>query len=183
MFFGKKNQTPVPPVKEAAEPADDVKNEAEQGADDKLSPVNRTIIGKGITFEGDFESEDPIKLNGTIKGDIESSNSVHISRDGSYFGNASMRDLHVDGHVDGKIKCEDIATFTNTATMTGDLVTARLKTDEGSGFSGSLKLKLLKAKKAEPKDDFSLSREADAKLADSLAKEGDIPVSEADLFG
>ncbi len=136
MFFNRKKD-PEPVI---AEPVEVKKPEPEKPKGPDLSPMAKTIIGSGITFFGDFETSDPIELNGTIRGDINSDSAITISRGAEYFGNANMHSLNVSGVIQGDIDCKDTSTFTSTAQMTGDLKTAYLVTDKGSNFKGNLSL-------------------------------------------
>ena len=187
MAFFKKPQTqPVAPViKDVPEEPVVIEKEPEKKPD-VFVPMYQTKIGKGITFYGNFEAKDPIELNGSIRGDIDSTDKISISETGSYYGNAKMHELHVDGVVEGTILCEDLASFTGTSRMDGKLTTARLRTDDGSGMTAELQIKPAgKSAAAQPAPVAAQPAEAPAEPAAdlaSLAEEGDVPVTEEDLF-
>ena len=63
MLFSKKKPEPEPqaPVTEVPE----VK-EPEEKAPEKILPLRMTTIGRGITFYGNFETEDPMEINGSV---------------------------------------------------------------------------------------------------------------------
>mgnify|MGYP002856522503 CR=1 FL=1 len=182
-FFKKPQPQYVAPVVEE-KPAEPVLEEKEpEKKPDVFVPMYQTKIGKGITFYGDFESQDPIELNGSIHGNIDSTDMVSISETGSYYGEAKMHELHVDGIVEGTILCEDLAAFTGTSRMDGKLTTARLRTDDGSGMTADLKIQPAE-KKTTPvaPAPAEMSPEATAPDLSALAEEGDVPVTEEDLF-
>lgn len=183
-FFKKTTVQPVIPEEETHE--ETVITEQVPEERKVFTPIYQTKIGKGITFYGDFESKDPIELNGSIHGNINSSDKINISGTGSYYGNANMHELHVEGIVKGTIVCEDLAAFTETSRMDGKLTTARLRTDDGSGMAADLHIDPTLKKDAAPaKDDFprtSFGDPTEGDTAASLSEEGDIPVTEADLF-
>ena len=135
-MFGKK--------KEAAPVAEPVVEEVPS-----FKPSGKTVIGSGIVMEGDFETKEPIIINGTIKGDIISDKDVFVSKDGSLFGNCKIEALTVEGVVDGNIECRGVAHIASTGKVSGSLLTSRLVTDDGSGFDG--KLAMITAAPAEPK--------------------------------
>ena len=188
-FFKKQQPAPVvPQVEEKPVEPVIIEEKKPEKKPDVFTPMYKTKIGEGITFYGNFESSDPIELNGSIHGDINSTDKISISETGSYYGNANMHELHVDGVVEGNIVCEDLAAFSGTSHMDGKLTTARLRTDDGSGMTAELQINP-KSKKAaaapapvnEP-DEISIEGTPVADVAASLAEEGDIPVTEADLF-
>ena len=133
----RKEKEPEPIVRE---PEPVVEPEPVKPKEPDYSPMRKTIIGSGITFFGNFETSDPIELNGTIKGDINSDAAITISEGAEYYGNANMNQLTVSGIIEGDIKCSDLSTFTSTAQMTGGLKTAYLVTDKGSNIHGNLSL-------------------------------------------
>ncbi len=165
MFFNKKTETPAyrTPVIEA--PVEEI---AEELPRIKPTPVNMTKIGEGITFYGDFETEEPMEINGRVEGNIHSTTSIEISSTGSYKGDASMENLVLSGTADGNINCGDLTKLTGTGNMVGDLSTSRLITEDGSNFGGNLQL-------------VSARSRQDAEIAARLAEESnDVPASAAD---
>ena len=137
-MFGFKK--PVEPVVE--EPKVDVPVEP---VAPEFKPAEVTLIGEGITMIGNFESKDPIVINGSLKGNICSTNSLTISNTGSMQGEGTLNSAMIEGAVDGKIVCEKNTHFTSTGQMVGSLETATLQTDNGADFRGELKLSVKKA--------------------------------------
>ncbi len=187
MFFNRKKEEPVAPV---IEPAVQAPEEPELPKEPVYSPMKKTIIGSGITFYGDFETSDPIELNGTIKGDINSDAAITIAEGAKYYGNANMNQLTVSGIIEGDIQCTDLSTFTSTAQMTGELRTAYLITDKGSNIHGNLSLEKPAPKAAapvmEPESDwhraevFENPQEAETAPAEAQteASNADVPLDE-----
>ena len=161
----------------------------------KFSAIKKTMIGQGVTFVGNFETADPIEINGAINGDIKSSDTVEINQNGSYTGNADIKNLLLHGNVDGKIKVEDLSKLTSTAVMHGTLSTSKLITEEGSSFDGDMKLfhfnsaaaAPVQAPKEEPKAEEAQGKHAapEKKPEPKLPplQEGDVEVDEDFLFG
>ena len=143
MSFFKKSFVPAvkPEPVEIEEPKAVEEPEAKPApVPEKFVPIEKTTIGKGITFVGNFETKDPMELNGAILGDVDSTNTIEVSEAGSYKGNASMQSLYLSGAAEGIVNCEDLTKLSSTGKMTGTLTTARLVTDDGSSFIGDMKL-------------------------------------------
>lgn len=137
MLFSKKKPEPEPqaPVTEVPE----VK-EPEEKAPEKILPLRRTTIGRGITFYGNFETEDPMEINGSVMGDIHSSALIRVTEGASLKGDADMKDLDSQGRIDGNLVVSERSSFSPTAVTDGTLLTRYLKTEDGSEFLGELKL-------------------------------------------
>lgn len=128
-MFGKKKETVV----EQAPVVEEKK--------DTFEKATKTIVGPGITMVGDFTGEDPVLIQGTIKGTIQSKRNVHVTKTGQLFGDCKAETFDVDGYIDGNVDCQDCTSFSDTGKMKGTLSTVRLKTDDGSFFEGTLNLK------------------------------------------
>ena len=139
MFFNKKKtEEPVQPQAPVVKAEEPVKEEEKKPEPKKLTPADTTIIGKGIVFYGDFTGDDPIVINGSIKGDIATTSSLTISEDGTYTGNAQVADLESNGRIKGNINCENLSVLGEKSAMKGHLVTSYLTSKTGSTFIGQL---------------------------------------------
>ena len=105
-----------------------------------FTPAAATKIGEGITMIGNFDTKDPVEINGTLRGNIRSTSSVAISKNGSLIGEAALDSMKVDGRIDGTVLCNASAVFTSTGSMKGNLSTGTLRTDAGSNFEGKLNM-------------------------------------------
>ena len=138
MLFGKKKEEPaVQPVQEIPEPQP---QEPEVKEPEKFVPMGRTMIGSGITFFGNFETEDPMEINGTLVGNIKSSSSVNVAEGAKLHGDAEMKELESHGNIDGNIVVSGLSTFSETAVTDGTLSTRFLDSKHGSAFLGKLDL-------------------------------------------
>ena len=174
MFFSSKKkpeETPTAPVTaepEAAPQPEEVK------APEPAKPMRRTTIGKGITFYGNFETEDPMEINGTVMGDITSSALVSITGSASLKGDATMKDLSSEGRIEGNIVVDERSSFSPTAVTDGTLTTRYLSTEPGCAFLGQLSLSGDRANAAP-------AAEAKSEAAESFkSAEAEAPAAEAE---
>lgn len=164
-LFGKKAEPEITTVKEIEE-VKPVKESRPEG----------TVIAEGLTFVGDFVTDENMDIRGSVRGNIQSTVDVHISKTGYQKGDFSSRNLFSDGTVDADAVCKDTASFSSTASFTGTLLTANFDSARGSSFSGSLNINKAKGGLPEPEVSgagSSLSEEADE----------DSSISESDIFG
>ena len=149
-MFGRRKE-PDPPVitEEEAKKFEAPEEKAPEPVKPVFTPAASTKIGEGITMIGNFDTKDPVEINGTLRGNIRSTNSVAITKNGSLIGEAALDSMKVDGRIDGTVLCNASAVFTSTGSMKGNLSTGTLRTDDGAVFEG--KLNMLPPKKAAAK--------------------------------
>ena len=131
-LFGKKESAPEPITFEQADPAP------------KAQP-DGTVIAEGVTFVGNFTSDETIRIAGTVKGDIKSSTLVHIDKTGNHVGRIDTKDLKVEGLAESDVICSSNAAISSTGTMRGDLITKTFESAPGSTFEGALSLNKIAA--------------------------------------
>jgi cytoskeletal protein CcmA (bactofilin family) len=150
------------------------------------APAPTTVIGEDTVFVGDIVSDEPIEIKGTVKGNIKSTDKVTVSSSGSHTGKSSVRAIDISGNVKADIECEDLTCIKPSGRLTGTLATAKLATEIGSCFDGSLSLsadRKPQARRPEPEKEFFTAMAEEAKAAEDAAEEGDVAVTEADIFG
>lgn len=110
--------------------------------EEEMMPVvktsKETVISEGTKVKGNFVTSDPITIEGTLVGEIETTADVVVTATGSYQGNAKMRSLKVAGKADGNLKCKEMTQILGSGVVSGSLETVRLLTDDGSTFDGQL---------------------------------------------
>ncbi|MBQ9890540.1 MAG: polymer-forming cytoskeletal protein [Firmicutes bacterium] len=139
-MFGRKKE-PEAPVKEVAEKIEAVVEEKPaEPPKPAFVPAPATRIGEGITMVGNFDTKDPVEIRGIVRGNIKSSSSVSIAKNGALIGEAALDSMKVEGRIDGTVLCAQDAVFTSTGSMKGNLSTGTLRTDAGSNFEGKLNM-------------------------------------------
>ncbi len=99
-----------------------------------------TIIGKGTSFEGNINVQNSVRVDGTFKGNIKSSESIVIGKDGEVNGKLEVKNAIVGGKVTGKLFASGKVTLENTSKFEGELRTTRLVIDEGAMLNGNCQM-------------------------------------------
>jgi cytoskeletal protein CcmA (bactofilin family) len=102
---------------------------------DKSGDLN-TIIGKGSQFEGNVTVEHSLRIDGRIKGDVVSSETLVIGKEGEVIGNVKVKNLVVAGSLRGTIEAEVKIVLETKSVVHGEMKTAKLVIDEGAVFDG-----------------------------------------------
>ncbi len=97
-----------------------------------------TIIAKGSVFTGSFSSEGNVRIDGTVRGDITTTDSVEVGKTGMVVGSTiNAKTAVVHGRVEGQLIAPQHITLGGKATLVGDLKTGSLVIEEGAVFHGT----------------------------------------------
>ena len=111
------------------------KNESMKKAENSSSVVN--IIGPGTTIQGDINSKGDIRIDGTLKGSINTEGKVVLGANGTIEGDVVCQDADISGTINAKITVSKLLSLKATARLNGDIVTSKLSIEPGATFTGS----------------------------------------------
>ena len=101
----------------------------------EFEPIN-TIIGEGTKFNGEFELQGSMRIDGIFSGKILSEGKVIVGPLGHVKTNIQANKVIVAGKVDGNIYALESVHLLNTASVYGDIVCPNLIVDSGVIFEG-----------------------------------------------
>lgn len=117
------------------------KKKEESLANETLEPVFKgTYIEKDIKFVGDFTTEEPLEIVGSVEGNIKSTENVHVATTGIQKGSMDVQNLYCDGYVESNVKCKNTASFSSGSSFVGEVTTVNIEASRGSNFKGKLNL-------------------------------------------
>jgi len=97
---------------------------------------NTTMIGKGVNIDGEISSEGDVRIDGIIKGIVQSKAKVVVGPTGCIEGDVYCDNADISGKVIGKIECGNILFLKGTAHITGDLNMGKLVVEIGARMNG-----------------------------------------------
>lgn len=100
-----------------------------------------SLFGMGNTFKGEFILNGPLRVDGTVIGDITTDSRVHISKSGRGDGSVTAKTIDIGGKFNGKLTATDHVYIRSTATVNADIDTNLLELEEGAFFSGDCKIR------------------------------------------
>tara|TARA_B100000927_G_scaffold291728_1_gene296256 strand:+ start:12487 stop:12903 length:417 start_codon:yes stop_codon:yes gene_type:complete len=106
---------------------------------DKKKTMKETIntIGSGTIVTGDIESKGDIRVDGILKGTVNTSGKVVLGKEGIVEGDVSCNNADIAGIVNAKITVTQLLLLKSTAKLNGDIVTNKLSIEPGASFTGS----------------------------------------------
>jgi cytoskeletal protein CcmA (bactofilin family) len=119
-----------------------------------------TLIGKDSVITGTIDVKGPLRIDGKVKGQVNSSDTVTVGAGGDVEAELNCKVATISGKVSGNIVASEKVELQAKAEISGDLKTNSLVIEQGAIFCGSCNMK-----GTEP----GVSKYAD--VADKLRKE------------
>lgn len=96
-----------------------------------------TTVGESVQIEGALRSEEDIRFNGKIQGDINSSGTVHVLKQAEVRGNITAENIVLHGNVQGNCIASQNVVIAATGVMKGDVkVGGQFTLTPGATFQG-----------------------------------------------
>ena len=136
-----------PPNLPATRPAEPPRVESQRA-------VDVATIGKSVVVRGELSGSEDLYVDGSVEGSISlRGQSLTIGPNGQVRANLEARNVIVHGKVDGNITASDRVDLRKSASLTGDISTARVAIEDGAYFKGTIDIQKPEpaAAKAEPK--------------------------------
>jgi cytoskeletal protein CcmA (bactofilin family) len=138
--------SPEPVAKPAYTPTNPVARPAESTRPEAPRRVDIATIGKSVIVKGELSGSEDLYVDGEVEGSISlRGQSLTIGPNGRVHANVEARNVIVHGCIDGNIKASDRVELRKSASLSGDISTARVAIEEGAFFKGSIDIQ-----KAEP---------------------------------
>jgi len=96
-------------------------------------------IGKSVVVKGELSGSEDLIVDGEVEGSITlRGQSLTVGPNGRLRANIEARNVIVHGRVDGDIHATDRVDLRKSATLSGDISTARISIEDGAFFKGGI---------------------------------------------
>ena len=95
------------------------------------------MIGAGTIITGDVISKGDIRVDGTLKGSVNTEGKVVLGREGVIEGDVVCKDADISGTIKARITVSQLLSLKTTAKLNGDIITNKLSIEPGASFTGS----------------------------------------------
>ncbi|TFG91192.1 MAG: polymer-forming cytoskeletal protein [Candidatus Atribacteria bacterium] len=107
---------------------------AKMGETENTNKIN--MIGVGTTIEGSINSNENIRFDGNLIGNLNTKGKVFIGQSGTVTGEIRCKNCEVEGVVDGKIVVEELLSLRSMSKLYGEIKTGKLAIEPGATFTG-----------------------------------------------
>ncbi len=111
---------------------------------------NVSVVASGDVFEGKLTTTNGVRVQGTMRGTVESKSNIHVEADALVEADISAENVTIAGTYQGKLNCNGRLEITETGRASGELETGRILLHEGGYFEGTLHMKPEQASSAAP---------------------------------
>jgi cytoskeletal protein CcmA (bactofilin family) len=98
------------------------------------------LISNGTDITGDIKSNGDIRIDGTLRGNLNTKGKVVIGPTGKVSGEVVCKNSEVSGIIEGKIVVGQLLNLKASSKIMGDIATAKLSIEPGAIFSGYCKM-------------------------------------------
>jgi cytoskeletal protein CcmA (bactofilin family) len=96
-------------------------------------------IGKSVVVKGELSGSEDLIVDGEVEGSITlRGQSLTVGPNGRVRANIEARNVIIHGRVDGNIHASDRVDLRKSATLSGDIATARISIEDGAFFKGGI---------------------------------------------
>ena len=100
--------------------------------------AGESFIAQEDTFEGQLKTTNGVRVLGTVRGGIESEQSVRIDEGAHVEADITAEEVVIAGTYSGNLSCRNRVEITATGRVSGKLDTVKLFLHEGGFFDGEL---------------------------------------------
>jgi cytoskeletal protein CcmA (bactofilin family) len=94
------------------------------------------LIGVGTTIEGNISSNENIRFDGNLVGNLSTKGKVFVGQSGKVSGEIRCRNCEVEGVVEGKVVVEELLSLRSMSRLYGEMKTNKLAIEPGALFTG-----------------------------------------------
>ncbi|MEQ8703517.1 MAG: polymer-forming cytoskeletal protein [Phaeodactylibacter sp.] len=98
------------------------------------------VVAQGTHVEGDFRSEENIRLDGSVRGTVHCSKRLVVGEKGIIEGEIKAATAVIAGRITGNLVVEGALQLTSTAKIEGDISAKRMSAEEGAVYNGACRV-------------------------------------------
>jgi cytoskeletal protein CcmA (bactofilin family) len=100
--------------------------------------VAATMIGPGITIEGEVTSDDEVVVGGVLRGKLQVEGAVTVESEGLVEADIGATSVSIGGNVTGNVTASERVDLLAGGRLIGDVKAARLTIADGASFKGNV---------------------------------------------
>lgn len=97
-----------------------------------------TFFGPNVTIDGTISGNEPVIVQGTVRGKINLNSDLHIGTQARVEATVHAKNVMVEGKVAGDISADDRLELVTTCIVDGNIKAPKIVVAEGAKFRGSV---------------------------------------------
>jgi len=115
-------------------------NKEKASASEKIYSNSATLISSGTTLKGDVKSQNDLRIDGTIHGNVYSSAKIIVGPSGFVEGNIEGANADITGKVTGNITVKELLQLRGDSNVNGNISAIKLQIDPTAVFNGKCQM-------------------------------------------
>jgi len=111
-------------------------NKEKSNSTEKFPGNSATLISAGTVLKGDVQSENDLRIDGTITGNVTSNAKIVVGPTGFVEGNIQGTQADVAGRVVGNINVTELTQLRTNSNVKGNISAVTLQIESGAAFNG-----------------------------------------------
>lgn len=103
---------------------------------EKFTSNSATLISAGTVLKGDVQSDNDLRIDGTIHGNVTSNAKIIVGPMGFVEGNIQGSQADVTGKVIGNISVKELVQLRTKSVVQGNITAVNLQIESGAAFNG-----------------------------------------------
>ena len=101
-----------------------------------------SVVGAGLIVEGEFTSDEPVVVEGTVRGTLTTTEAISVAADGVVEADLQGLSVIVAGQVTGNVSASARVDIQAGGRLIGDVKANRLTIADGASFRGNVDMDL-----------------------------------------
>lgn len=110
------------------------------GTPDRTNGNSATLISAGTTLIGDVTSDNDLRIDGTIRGNVYSTSKIIIGATGLVEGNIDGQQADITGKVQGNITVKELLQLKGQCNVQGNIAAEKLQIEPTATFNGQCQM-------------------------------------------
>ena len=101
-----------------------------------------TVIGDGLSIEGDLTSDEEVVVHGNVRGKVTTSDSFSVGGSGVVQADVTGATISIAGQVTGDVTAQERVDLQAGGRLVGDVKAARFTIADGASFKGNVDMEM-----------------------------------------
>ncbi|MCQ2286364.1 MAG: polymer-forming cytoskeletal protein [Bacteroidales bacterium] len=98
------------------------------------------VIAEGTTLTGNIITSGDCRIDGTMKGNIQSNAKVIIGANGMIEGEIICKNLEIEGKVKANVNVGELLSLRSSSMLVGNVVVGKIAIEPGANFVGNCRM-------------------------------------------
>ena len=107
----------------------------------KPKTMERNVMAKNTSINGDIISEGDFRIDGTLEGTLKTNGKVIIGVNGLIKGKVESANADIEGRFSGELLVHEVLSIKGTSTIIGDVIVGKLSVESGAVFNATCAMK------------------------------------------